>query len=80
MADHHSLPTHDLDPSVISAVGAAYDSALQSLESEGAEVLRHSLALHLLNAAFAGERDSDRLQERGVAFVRNCLVRTGLAA
>ncbi len=80
MADHHSLQSHDLGPSVTSAVGAAYDSVLQSLESEGAEVLRFSLARHLVNAAFEGERDSDRLQERAVVFVRKSLVRTGLAA
>jgi len=80
MAVHRSVHTHDLGPSVTSAVGAAYDSVLQSLESEGAGGLRYSLARHLLNAAFEGERDADRLHERAAAFVRNCLVRTGLAA
>jgi hypothetical protein len=72
MADHQSSRS-DLDPSVTSALGAAYDSVLESLQSEGAEFLRYSLARHLMNAAFAGERDPDRLQECANMFVRKCL-------
>ncbi len=59
MADYRSSRKHeDLDPSATSAVGAAYDTALQSLQSGGAELLRYSLAHHLMKAAFAGERDA----------------------
>jgi hypothetical protein len=57
MADQQSYGTYDLDPSVTSALGAAYDSVLQLLQSEGTEFLRYALACDLMNAAFAGERD-----------------------
>lgn len=73
MADHQSSRTYDLDPSVTSALGAAYDSVLLSLQSEGTEFLRFALACDLMNAAFAGESDPGRLRERGITFVRSCL-------
>jgi hypothetical protein len=72
MADHQSFETYDLGPDVTSALGAAFDSVLQLLKSEGVEFLRHALACHLMDAAFAGERDPEILRERAVAFVRKC--------
>ena len=70
MADYRSSRMHeDLDPSATNAVGAAYDTALQALQSGGAELLRYSLAHHLMKAAFAGERDADLLGERATAYV-----------
>jgi hypothetical protein len=80
MADQQSYRTYDLDPSVTSALGAAYDSVLQLLQSEGTEFLRYALACDLMNAAFAGERDPDRLRERAITFVRKCLRPPRLAA
>jgi hypothetical protein len=73
MADHRSSLTYDLSPSVTSALGAAYDDMLQSLDYEGTEFLRYALACDLMKAAFAGERDPHRLRERAITFVRKCL-------
>jgi hypothetical protein len=80
MADHQSSPTYDLDQSVTSALAAAYDSVLLSLQSDGTEFLRYALACDLMNAAFAGERDPDRLRERAITFVWSCLHPPPLAA
>jgi hypothetical protein len=73
MVDHQSSRTYDLDPRVTSALGAAYDAVLQWLQFEGVETLRFSLARHLMNVAFSGERDPERLRARASAFVLNCL-------
>jgi hypothetical protein len=70
----------DLGPSVTSALGAAYDATLQSVQSETAEFFRYSLARHLMNAAFAGERDPELLQQRASAYVQNWLNPPRLAA
>jgi hypothetical protein len=70
MADHQ-VHTYDVDTSVTRALGAAYDDVLQSLKYEGAAFLHYSLALHLTNAASAGERDPELLRERASAFVLN---------
>jgi hypothetical protein len=61
----------DLGPKVTSALGAAYDAALQLPELSGDEhtLLRYSLACHLVKAAFGGEHDADLLRERAVAYV-----------
>jgi len=69
MAEYQKPQTpRDLGPSATCALGAAYDTALQSHPSE---LLRYSLARHLMNAAFAGEMDPDRLRNRASAFVTN---------
>ena len=73
MADHQSCRTYDLSPSVTSALGAAYDNMLQSLDYDGTEFLRYALACDLMKAAFAGEQDPHRLRERAITFVRKCL-------
>ncbi len=80
MADHQSSQTCDLGPDVTSALGAAYDSVLLSLQSEGTEFLRYALARDLMNAAFAGESDPERLRERAIGFVWKCLHPPPLAA
>ena len=67
-----SLMHEDLGPAATSALGAAYDAALQSLQAGGAEehiLLRYSLATHLMRAAFRGELDADLLRERASAYV-----------
>ena len=70
MANYQLSCTHeDLVPSVTSALGAAYDSVLQTLELEEYALLRYALARHLMSAAFAGERDPDLLRQRAIAFV-----------
>jgi hypothetical protein len=74
MADHQSSLTYDLSPSVTSALGAAYDDMLQSLDYEGTEFLRYALACDLMKAAFAGERDpivsrNARLRSFGTASI-----------
>ena len=64
MADYRSPRMHqDLGASATSALGAAYDAALQH------SLLRYSLACHLMKAAFAGEHDADLLRERASAYV-----------
>ena len=60
-------------PSVTSALGAAYDNMLQSLDYEGTEFLRYALACDLMKAAFAGERDPRRLREHARTLIRKCL-------
>jgi hypothetical protein len=63
---------HDLGPSATSAVGAAYESALQSLPPKACEdypLLRYWLARHLIAAAFAGEQEPDALRGRAIAYV-----------
>ena len=73
MAGYRSSRMHeDLGPRATSALGAAYDAALQSLQSGRGEehtLLRYSLACHLMKAAFAGEHDADLLRERASAYV-----------
>jgi hypothetical protein len=73
MADYRSSRMHeDLGPSATSALGAAYDAALQSLQPEHGEehtLLRYSLSCHLVKAAFDGEHDADLLRERARAYV-----------
>jgi hypothetical protein len=72
MADYRSSRMHeDLGPSATSALGAAYDAALQSLQPGHGEepLLRYSLACHLMKAAFDGEHDADLLRERASAYV-----------
>ena len=61
----------DLGASVTSALGAAYDAALQSLPGRDEEhiLLRYSLACHLMKAAFGGEQDAGLLRERASAYV-----------
>jgi hypothetical protein len=78
MAEYQTPQTpKDLGPSATGALGAAYDTALQSHASE---LLRYSLARHLMNAALAGEMDPDRLRERASAFVANWGKPTPMAA
>ena len=63
---------HDLAPSATSALGAAYESALQSLPPQAFEdysLLRYWLARHLIAAAFAGEQEPDALRRRAIAYV-----------
>src|SRR5687768_7722809 len=63
---------YDLGPSATSALGAAYESALQSLTPEAFEnypLLRYWLARHLIAAAFAGEQEPDALRGRAIAYV-----------
>jgi hypothetical protein len=72
MADYRSSRMHeDLGPRATSALGAAYDAALQSpeLRSDEHALLRYSLACHLVKAAFAGEQDAGLLRERARAYV-----------
>jgi hypothetical protein len=73
MADYRSFRMHqDLGPSTISALGAAYDGALLPLHPDGGddyELLRYSLACHLMKAAFGGEQNADLLRERATAYV-----------
>ena len=71
MADYQSSHMHeDLGPRATSALGAAYDAAVQCLHSgEEHTVLRYSLACHLMKAAFGGEQDADLLRERASAYV-----------
>jgi hypothetical protein len=72
MADYRSSRMHeDLGPRVTSALGAAYDAALQLSQLSGDEhtLLRYSLACHLVKAAFGGEQDADVLRERASAYV-----------
>ena len=78
MAEYQQPQTpKDLGPSATCSLGAAYDSAL---ESHTSELLRYSLARHLMNAAFAGEMDPDRLRKRAGAFVANWDKPTPIAA
>jgi hypothetical protein len=63
---------YDLGPSATSALGAAYESALQSLPPEAFEdypLLRNWLARHLIAAAFAGEQEPDALRRRAITYV-----------
>jgi len=73
VADYRSSRMHeDLGPSATSALGAAYDRALQFFQFEHGEehtLLRYSLACHLVKAAFRGEQDADLLRERAAAYV-----------
>lgn len=73
MAHHRSSQIErDLGPSATSALGAAYDNALQSLPPEAFQdyqLLRYWLARHLIAAAFAGEREPAALQKRAIAYV-----------
>ncbi len=72
MANYRSSRMHeDLGPRTTSALGTAYDAALQSSELNGEEhtLLRYSLACHLMKAAFDGEQDADLLRERASAYV-----------
>jgi hypothetical protein len=57
MAQYRSSRMHDLGPTVTSALGAAYDAALEMPQLSGDEhtLLRSSLACHLVKAAFGGE-------------------------
>lgn len=72
MASYRPSHMHeDLGPRATSAMGAAYDAALQSPELGGEEhpLLRYSLACHLVKAAFSGDEDPYLLQERANAYV-----------
>jgi hypothetical protein len=70
MAHFRSSRMHeDLGPIVTSALGAAYDAALQSLSGDEHTLLRYSLACHLVKAALGGEHDADLLRERAIAYV-----------
>ncbi len=72
MADYRSSRMHeDLRPRATSALGAAYDAALQSSGRRGDEhlLLHYSLACHLMKAAFAGEQEAGLLRERASAYV-----------
>ena len=73
MDDYRSSRMHeDLGPRATSALGAAYDAALRSLQNGDDEehtLLHYSLACHLMKAAFAGEHDADLLRERASAYV-----------
>ena len=83
MADYRSARMHeDLGPSVTSALGAAYDAALQShhLHDEEHTLLRYSLACHLMKAAFRGEHDADLLRERARGYVAEWFSPPRLAA
>lgn len=70
MAHYRSFGMNeDLGPQATRALGAAYDATVQSLRGEEYELLRYSLACHLVKAAFAGERDPDLLRARANAYV-----------
>lgn len=58
------------DPEILSAMGAAYESALQTLPTSTPTDVREVIAIRIISGARAGERDPDKLCQNALSAFR----------